>query len=44
MAACKGARPPNAEGTYPEGSPNKVTRALKDTILQALDAAGRVEI
>jgi hypothetical protein len=40
MAAPKGTRPSNAGKGRPKGSPNKMTRALKDIILQALDEAG----
>jgi hypothetical protein len=40
MAAPKGTRPSNAGKGRPKGSPNKISRALKDTILQSLDEAG----
>jgi hypothetical protein len=40
MAAQKGTRPPAAGKGRPKGSRNKMTRALKDMILQALDDAG----
>ena len=40
MAAPKGTRPPAAGKGWPKGSRNKMTRALKDMILQALDDAG----
>jgi hypothetical protein len=43
MAAPKGSRPSNAGKGRPKGSPNKMTRALKDIILQALDEAGGAE-
>lgn len=33
-------KPPNAGKGRPKGVPNKVTGALKDMILQALDGAG----
>src|SRR5258708_19336468 len=40
MAAPKGTRPPAAGKGRPRGARNKMTRALKDMILQALDDAG----
>ena len=40
MAAPKGTRPPAAGKGRPKGARNKMTRALKDMILQALDDAG----
>jgi hypothetical protein len=40
MAAPKGTRPPAAGKGRPKGSRNKMTRALKDMILQALDDVG----
>lgn len=42
MAAAKGTRPPNAGKGRKAGTPNKVTGALKDLILQALSNAGGV--
>jgi hypothetical protein len=40
MAAPKGTRPPAAGKGRPKGSRNKMMRALKDMILQALDDVG----
>ena len=40
MPAPKGTRPPAAGKGRPKGARNKMTRALKDMILQALNAAG----
>jgi hypothetical protein len=40
MAAPKGTRPPAAGKGRRKGSRNKMTRALKNMILQALDDAG----
>jgi hypothetical protein len=40
MAAEPGTRPPNAGKGRQKGSVNKVTKALKDMILGALDEAG----
>jgi len=40
MAAVKGVKPPNAGKGRPKGVPNKVTGALKEMILRALDGAG----
>jgi hypothetical protein len=40
MAAPKGTRPPAAGKGRPRGARNKMTRVLKDMILQALDDAG----
>lgn len=42
MAAVKGTKPPNAGKGRKKGVPNKVTGALKDMILQALNGAGGV--
>jgi hypothetical protein len=42
MAAAKGTRPPNAGKGRKAGTPNKVTGALKDMVLQALGNAGGV--
>jgi hypothetical protein len=42
MAAAKGTKPPNAGKGRPKGIPNKVTGALKDMILTALDEKGGV--
>ena len=41
MPTPKGTRPPAAGKGRPKGAQNKMTRALKDMILQALDDAGR---
>ena len=43
MGAAKGTRPPNAGKGRKAGTPNKLTTALKDMILQALSDAGGVE-
>jgi hypothetical protein len=40
MAAPKGTRPPAAGKGRPKGARNKVSRALKEMILAALDKAG----
>jgi hypothetical protein len=40
MAALKGTRPPAAGKGRPKGAKNKMTAALKDMILGALDEAG----
>lgn len=40
MAAAKGTRPPAAGKGRKPGSKNKITKALKDMILGALDDAG----
>ncbi len=40
MPALKGTRPPAAGKGRPKGAKNKMTRALKDMILDALDKAG----
>lgn len=40
MAAHKGIRPPNAGMGRKKGTPNKMTSALKDMILKALNEAG----
>jgi hypothetical protein len=40
MPAPRGTRPPAAGKGRPKGARNKMTRALKDMILQALDDAG----
>ena len=40
MAALKGTRPPAAGRGRPKGAKNKMTAALKDMILGALDEAG----
>jgi len=40
MPAQRGTRPPAAGQGRPKGATNKMTRALKDMILQALDDAG----
>ncbi len=40
MPALKGTRPPAAGKGRPKGARNKMTRALKDIILGALDKAG----
>lgn len=40
MAAAKGTRPPNAGKGRKAGTPNKVTAALKDMVLNALASAG----
>ena len=40
MAALKGTRPPAAGKGRPKGAKNKMTAALKDMILGALDDAG----
>jgi hypothetical protein len=40
MAALKGTRPPAAGKGRPKGAKNKMTAALKDLILGALDEAG----
>lgn len=40
MPALKGTRPPAAGKGRPKGARNKMTRALKDMILGALDKAG----
>jgi hypothetical protein len=40
MAAPKGTRPPAAGKGRPKGARNKVSRELKEMILQALDDAG----
>lgn len=42
MAAAKGTKPPNAGKGRKPGVPNKVTAALKDMVLQALEGAGGV--
>lgn len=42
MAAAPGTRPPNAGKGRKAGTPNKVTGALKDMILQALANQGGV--
>lgn len=39
----KNAKPPNAGKGRVKGVPNKMTKALKDMILEALDNAGGVE-
>lgn len=36
-------KPPNAGKGRPKGSPNKVTKELKDMILAALDGAGGID-
>jgi len=43
MAALKGTRPPAAGKGRPKGAKNKMTAALKDMILGALDEAGGQE-
>ena len=43
MAAAKGKRPPNAGIGRQKGVPNKLTTAVKDMILQALDQSGGVD-
>jgi hypothetical protein len=43
MAALKGTRPPAAGRGRPKGARNKMTAALKDMILGALDEAGGQE-
>ena len=43
MPAPKGARPPAAGRGRPKGSPNKLSGAVKDMVIQALDQAGGVE-
>jgi hypothetical protein len=43
MAAAKGVKPPNAGKGRKKGTPNKVTGALKDMVLQALADAGGVQ-
>jgi hypothetical protein len=43
MAALKGTRPPAAGRGRPKGAKNKMTAALKDMILGALDEAGGQE-
>lgn len=43
MAAPKGTLPPAAGKGRKKGVPNKVTKELKDMILQALDDSGGVE-
>lgn len=43
MGARKGHRPPNAGKGRKAGTPNKLTTALKDMILQALSDAGGTE-
>jgi len=40
MPAPKGTRPPAAGKGRPKGARNRMSRALKDMILQALDDAG----
>ena len=40
MAALKGTRPPAAGKGRPKGARNRMTQALKDMILHALDDAG----
>jgi hypothetical protein len=40
--AGKGSRPGERRGGRQKGTPNKVTGALKDMVLQALDGAGGV--
>ncbi len=42
MSAVKGTRPPNAGIGRKKGVPNKVTGALKDMVLKALEGAGGV--
>lgn len=37
------AKPPRAGMGRPKGSPNKMTKALKEMILEALDGAGGVD-
>lgn len=43
MAASAGTKPPNAGKGRVAGVPNKVTKALKEMILGALDGAGGEE-
>jgi len=42
MAASKGTRPPNAGKGRKKGVPNKITAAVKDMVIQALEGAGGV--
>jgi hypothetical protein len=42
MPAAKGHRPPNAGKGRKKGTPNRITGAVKDMVLQALEGAGGV--